>query len=57
MEPKFLLLVGFLVLLMPPAYASGDKKSYGDIEGVIYLSNYDGDTIRFNIPKTHPLFG
>lgn len=24
---------------------------------VEYLSNYDGDTITFNIPHTHPLFG
>lgn len=24
---------------------------------VEYVSNYDGDTIKFNIPETHPLFG
>lgn len=24
---------------------------------VEYLNNYDGDTITFNIPNTHPLFG
>lgn len=24
---------------------------------VKYLSNYDADTIKFHIPKTHPLFG
>jgi micrococcal nuclease len=24
---------------------------------VIYLGNYDGDTIRFNIPRVHPVLG
>jgi micrococcal nuclease len=25
-------------------------ESYGDYQGAIYLQNYDGDTIRFNLP-------
>ena len=33
------------------------KKTYGDMAGVIYLSNYDGDTVRFDIPIVQPLLG
>ena len=31
--------------------------SYGDIENVQYVRNYDGDTITFNIPNLHPIIG
>jgi micrococcal nuclease len=57
MDPKFLLFMGFFALLTLPGSASGEKKSYGVIEGVVYLGNYDGDTVRFNIPGIHPIFG
>ncbi|MBF0620790.1 MAG: thermonuclease family protein [Magnetococcales bacterium] len=37
--------------------ASPDKTRFDDLQGVLYQSTHDGDTIRFNIPNTHPLFG
>ena len=30
---------------------------FGDYEGAIYVRNYDGDTITFNIPNLHPIIG
>lgn len=30
---------------------------YGDIPNVIFVSNYDGDTIKVDIPGFHALFG
>ena len=32
-------------------------KKYGDFNNVEYIENYDGDTIRFNIPGIHPMLG
>ena len=32
-------------------------ESYGDYQGAIYLKNYDGDTIRFNLPGYPPIAG
>ena len=32
-------------------------KSFGDYEGAIYVRNYDGDTITFNLPGLHPIIG
>ena len=32
-------------------------KSFGDYEGAIYLRNYDGDTITFNLPGLHSIIG
>jgi len=32
-------------------------KSYGDIQGAVYIRNYDGDTITFNLPGLHPIIG
>lgn len=57
MAPKPLLLAGFLVLSLFPDSLPGEKKNDGDMAGVIYLGNYDGDTIRFDIPGVHPLLG
>jgi len=31
--------------------------SYGDIQGAVYVRNYDGDTITFNLPGLHPIIG
>jgi endonuclease YncB( thermonuclease family) len=39
--------------LVSPAYA----KSFGDYSGAIYLRNYDGDTITFNLPGLHSIIG
>ncbi len=47
-------LIFFTILLLSyPVYA----KSFGNYEGAIYLQNYDGDTIRFNLPDYPPIVG
>ncbi len=48
---KFLVLIA--LLLVSPAHA----ESFGDYEGAIYVRNYDGDTITFNLPGLHPIIG
>ena len=47
----------FLILafLLLPSYSLA--KSYGNYQGAIYVRNYDGDTIIFNLPGLHPLIG
>ncbi len=47
----------FLILpfLLLPSYSLA--KSFGDYEGAIYVRNYDGDTITFNLPGLHPIIG
>jgi micrococcal nuclease len=47
------LLASIILILAPPANA----KSFGNYEGAIYLRNYDGDTITFNLPGLHPIIG
>ncbi len=44
-----------LALLLLPSYSSA--KSFGNYEGAIYIRNYDGDTITFNLPSLHPIIG
>ncbi|MBF0271353.1 MAG: thermonuclease family protein [Magnetococcales bacterium] len=53
--PRAFPLLVLLVSLTTPAMAA--KKSYGDIDGAVYLSNPDGDTLRMNIPGVPPLLG
>ncbi|MBF0108786.1 MAG: thermonuclease family protein [Magnetococcales bacterium] len=58
MRPVFLIIIGILLFFPSPETLSWEgRRTYGDLEGVIYLGNYDGDTLRFDIPGTHPLFG
>ena len=47
----------FLILpfLLLPSYSFA--KSFGDFEGAIYIRNYDGDTVTFNLPGLHPIIG
>jgi len=49
--------LAFLILpfLLLPSYSLA--KSFGDYEGAIYVRNYDGDTITFNLPGLHPIIG
>ena len=49
--------LAFLILpfLLLPSYSSA--KSFGDYQGAIYLRNYDGDTVTFNLPGLHPIIG
>ncbi len=48
------LLLTALMLLFP---ALSFANSYGDIQGAVYVRNYDGDTITFNLPGLHPIIG
>jgi len=32
-------------------------KSYGDYQGAVYVRNYDGDTVTFDLPGLHPIIG
>ena len=49
---RFLWSLIFLLISFP-AHA----KSFGDYQGVVYVRNYDGDTITFNLPGLHPIIG
>jgi len=44
-----------LPILLLPSYSSA--KSFGDYEGAVYVRNYDGDTITFNLPGLHSIIG
>ena len=49
-----------VVLLLPLLLCNAlhsYAESYGDYQGAIYLKNYDGDTIRFNLPGYPPKAG
>ena len=47
----------FLILLVMlyPSYSLA--KSFGNYEGAVYVRNYDGDTVTFNLPGLHPIIG
>jgi micrococcal nuclease len=47
------LIVLITFLFAPPASA----KSFGDYNNAVYIRNYDGDTITFNLPELHPIIG
>ena len=42
-----------ILFLLLPSYSCA--KSFGNYEGAVYLRNYDGDTITFNLPGLHPI--
>ena len=49
-----------VVLLLPLLLCNAlhsYAESYGDYQGAVYLKNYDGDTIRFNLPGYPPIAG
>ena len=59
MKPKsltFLLVLTFLFLFAGSPTVNV-KQKFGDYEGAIYVRNYDGDTITFNLPNLHPIIG
>ena len=49
--------LAFLILpfLLLPSYSFA--KSFGDYQGAVYVRNYDGDTVTFNLPELHPIIG
>ena len=49
------LTIVILSFLSLPSHALA--KSFGDYKGAVYLRNYDGDTITFNLPGLHPIIG
>ncbi len=49
------LFIALLLALTAPSLSFA--KSYGDIHGAIYVRNYDGDTVTFNLPGLHPIIG
>ena len=52
---QFILIV--LILFLLTATSSHSEQSFGDYEGAIYVRNYDGDTITFDLPNLHPIIG
>ena len=52
-EIRIFLLMALLLALALPAHA----KTYGDFENAVYVRNYDGDTITFNLPGYPPILG
>ena len=54
MKKIFLLSLTFLI---SSSITVNAKQMFGDYEGAIYVRNYDGDTITFNLPKLHPIIG
>jgi micrococcal nuclease len=50
-------IVVLLLLLLLCNVLHSYAESYGNYEGAIYLQNYDGDTIRFNLPGYPPIAG
>jgi endonuclease YncB( thermonuclease family) len=52
--------IKIVVLLLPLLLCNAlhsYAESYGDYQGAVYLKNYDGDTIRFNLPGYPPIAG
>ena len=47
--------VSFSITL--PSCLESSEKTYGDIVGVLYVSNYDADTITVDIPSYPPIVG
>ena len=56
MLTKLKFLLAFTVLINFSTKVSA-KQKFGDYEGAIYVRNYDGDTITFNLPGLHPIIG
>ena len=52
MKKLTFLILAFLFL---PSYSPA--KSFGDYDGAVYVRNYDGDTVTFNLPNLHPIIG
>ena len=49
--------LAFLILpfLLLTSYSLAE--SFGNFQGAVYIRNYDGDTITFNLPGLHPIIG
>ena len=47
--------LAFLILPFLLLPSDSLAKSFGDYQGAVYVRNYDGDTITFNLPGLHPI--
>jgi micrococcal nuclease len=47
----------FIILTFSLLPSHSIAKSFGDYQGAIYVRNYDGDTITFNLLGLHPIIG
>jgi len=56
-ETKPLTFLLALTFLISGSTTVSAKPKSGDYEGAIYVRNYDGDTITFNLPNLHPIIG
>jgi endonuclease YncB( thermonuclease family) len=57
MKTKPLTYLLALTFLISGSTIVSAKQKFGDYEGAIYVRNYDGDTITFNLPNLHPIIG
>ena len=57
MKTKPLTFLLALTFLISGSTIVSAKQKFGDYEGAIYVRNYDGDTITFNLPNLHPIIG
>ena len=58
MRAKFLIIIASIFFFVPQGSKIVDaKQKFGDYEHAIYVRNYDGDTVTFNLPKLHPIIG
>ena len=57
MKAKPLTFLLALTFLISGSTTVSAKQKFGDYEGAIYVRNYDGDTITFNLPNLHPIIG
>ena len=57
MKTKQLTFLFALTFLISGSTTVNAKQKFGDYEGAIYVRNYDGDTITFNLPNLHPIIG
>ena len=52
-----MIVIALLFLTLTLTVNHSHAESYGDYQGAVYLQNYDGDTIRFDLPKYPPIAG
>ena len=57
MKTKPLTFLLALTFLISGSTTVSAKPKFGDYKGAIYVRNYDGDTITFNLPNLHPIIG
>ncbi len=54
---KRIIALAIVALMASASYAIAQEKTYGDIDAVTYVRNYDGDTITFDIDGVPSIIG